>query len=765
MSGFTIALLGNPNCGKTTLFNALTGSRQQVGNWPGVTVERKSGFLREGTLQVEVVDLPGVYSLNAAPDNSADEQVTRDYILSGSARFIVNIVDASNLERNLYLTTQLLELGVPTLVVLNMVDVAERQGVSIDAAQLAEKLGCPVLAISASKRRGLDMLKKAIFAQQASSPGLALDLPERVGYAVAVIANELQGLHTPQGLSKEWLALKLLEGDHLAETLCPAQKNLVAEHQAALLVEYDLDADILIADARYRYAGQLCASVRHEKGKVSRHVTARIDHIVLNRWLGLPVFLLIMYLMFLATIHVGSAFIDVFDQTFGALLVDELGSLLTVWHAPQWLVVLLANGMGGGIQTVATFIPVVGCLYLILSALEDSGYMARAAFVMDRAMRALGLPGKSFVPLLIGFGCNVPAIMATRTLETRRDRILTAMMAPFMSCGARLPVYALFAAAFFPRNGQTIVFALYLIGIAAAVFTAFLLRKSLLPGDGAPLVMELPLYHRPTLGTVLRRSWDRLRDFVVNAGRVIVPMVMVLSILNAVGTDGSFGHENSDKSVLASVGKTIAPAFSPLGIEADNWQAAVGLFTGVLAKEAVVGTLNTLYRQSAGASEGEAPKALTEKLADAFATVPANLGAIADKLGDPLGMNIGDVSNAEEAAKTLEASTGTFGAMQQHFHGASGAFAFLLLILLYTPCMAALGAMKVELGTGWAAFAAGWTLFVGYSAATLFYQVANWSAAPLHALTVLGILLACWLGALLLGRHVGRQPQWQAAQV
>lgn len=761
MSGFTIALLGNPNCGKTTLFNALTGSHQHVGNWPGVTVERKSGYLREGTLNIEVVDLPGVYSLNAAPDNSADEQVTRDYILSGSAKFIVNIIDASNLERNLYLTTQLLELGVPCLIVLNMVDVAERQGISINAALLAEKLGCPVLAISASKRRGLDALKKSIFSQQASNPGLQLDLPEKVTHAVTSIAASLSALNTAQGLSKEWLALKLLEGDHLAETLCPAQKKLVAEQQALLLAEYDLDADILIADARYRYAGELCAAVRHEKGKVSRHITERIDHIVLNRWLGLPIFLLVMYLMFLTTIHLGSAFIDVFDQTFSALLVDELGSLLTAWHLPQWLVILLANGMGGGIQTVATFIPVVGCLYLILSALEDSGYMARAAFVMDRAMRALGLPGKSFVPLLIGFGCNVPAIMATRTLETRRDRILTAMMAPFMSCGARLPVYALFAAAFFPQNGQTIVFTLYLTGIAAAVLTAFLLRKSLLPGEGAPLIMELPLYHRPTLGTVLRRSWDRLRDFVINAGRVIVPMVMVLSLLNAIGTDGSFGHENSDKSVLASVGKTIAPAFSPMGIEVDNWQAAVGLFTGVLAKEAVVGTLNTLYSAGVKADEGAAP-ALSEKLLGALATVPANLGAIADKLSDPLGLSIGDVSNAEEAAKTLESSTGTFGEMQKHFHGASGAFAFLLLILLYTPCLAALGAIKVELGTGWACFTAGWTLFVGYSAATIYYQLANWSQAPMHAAIVTGIVLSCWAALLLLGRYLGRQPQWRA---
>ncbi|WP_028450957.1 Fe(2+) transporter permease subunit FeoB [Chitinibacter tainanensis] len=756
---FTIALLGNPNCGKTTLFNALTGSRQQVGNWPGVTVERKSGQLRQGPQQVEVVDLPGVYSLNAAPDSSADEQVTRDYILSGAARFIVNIVDASNLERNLYLTTQLLELGVPTLLVLNMMDVAEAQGIEIDASALAERIGCPVLTISASRKRGIEQLKQAIFAQQASAPGMQLDLPAEISAAVTALTQEVAPIHTAQNLSPAWLALKLLEGDHLAETLCPSLRKRVQQWQQQIVAALDLDADILIADARYRFANQLCAQVRTDKGRVSRHVTEQIDRWVLNRWLGLPIFLGIMYLMFLATIHLGSAFIDFFDQSFGAIFVDELGNWLTHWQAPQWLVVMLAKGLGAGVQTVATFIPVVGCLYLILSALEDSGYMSRAAFVMDRAMRSLGLPGKSFVPLMIGFGCNVPAIMATRTLETRRDRILTAMMAPFMSCGARLPVYALFAAAFFPRNGQSVVFALYLTGLVAAVLTAFLLRKSLLPGDGAPLVMELPLYHRPTLATVCRRAWDRLRDFVLNAGKMIVPMVMVLSLLNSVNTEGTFGHENTEESVLARIGQQLVPAFAPLGIAEDNWQAAVGVFTGVLAKEAVVGTLNTLYTPASSASDEPEPQ-LMEKLAAALATIPANLADIANKLSDPLGISIGDVSNQAAAAEELKASTATFGSMQQKFAGGSGAFAFLLFILLYTPCLAALGALKVELGTGWMAFAAGWTLFLAYTVSTLYYQLSHWQSL---SYPVVAVVALAWAVVIVAGRYVARNPKLQAA--
>ena len=347
------------------------------------------------------------------------------------------------------------------------------------------------------------------------------------------------------------------------------------------------------------------AAVLTRTGEVGRNLSDRIDRVVLNRVLGIPIFLAVMYAMFMLTINVGGAFIDFFDILFGTILVDGFGALLGRLGSPDWLTALLADGVGGGIQTVATFIPIIGCLFLCLSALEDSGYMARAAFVMDRFMRTIGLPGKSFVPLIVGFGCNVPAIMAARTLENQRDRTMTIVMAPFMSCGARLPVYALFAAAFFPVGGQNLVFGLYLVGIGAAVLTGLVLKRTLLQGETSPFIMELPPYHLPAIGNVMIRTWDRLKGFVLRAGRVIVGVVVVIAFLNSWGSDGSFGNQDSDKSVLASIGRAMVPVFQPMGIDEDNWPATVGIFTGLLAKEAVVGTLDALY---GGLAAGEAAR-------------------------------------------------------------------------------------------------------------------------------------------------------------
>jgi ferrous iron transport protein B len=326
------------------------------------------------------------------------------------------------------------------------------------------------------------------------------------------------------------------------------------------------DIDISLADARYGFVNQVTGDTVHRKSQVKRSTSDTIDRVVLNRVVGIPIFLLAMYLMFMFTINIGGAFIDFFDIFTGTILVDGLGQWMTSLGSPEWLTVLVANGIGGGIQVVATFIPIIAFLYLFLSALEDSGYMARAAFVMDRAMRAIGLPGKAFVPLIVGFGCNVPAIMATRTMEQERDRIMTIVMSPFMSCGARLPVYALFAAAFFPTSGQNVVFGLYLIGIAVAILTGLIMKNTLLQGQTMPFVMELPPYHVPTIKGVLLRTWDRTKSFMFRAGKIIVPMVLVLNVLNAIGTDGTYSNEDSDKSVLSEIGRTIAPAFSPMGM-------------------------------------------------------------------------------------------------------------------------------------------------------------------------------------------------------
>ena len=749
---FTVGVVGNPNCGKTTLFNVLTGSRQHVGNWPGVTVEKKTGEYSHANKLIELVDLPGTYSLEAADDQvSLDEKVARDYVASREADLIINIIDASNIERNLYLTSQLIEMRVPMILVLNMMDAVKQRGIKIDCDFLAEQLGCPVIPIAASTKEGIATLKTQINKAAITKPvpSVSISYAPALEQAIDAISPELIDSAIQHQCDLRWLAVRLLEDDTLAKQFAgTALMSTVAKLQRGVELETDDEIDILAADARYGFVNNLIQGAVCRLNEVSRHTTEKIDHIVLNRYLGIPVFLLVMYAMFMFTINIGSAFVDFFDQSVGALLVDGLSRVLTDLNFPQWLNVLITKGAGGGIQVVATFIPIIGFLFMFLSVLEDSGYMARAAFVMDRFMRMIGLPGKSFVPMIVGFGCNVPAIMATRTLENQRDRILTNLMNPFMSCGARLPVYALFAAAFFPVGGQNLVFGLYLFGIAVAVLTGLIMRHTLFKGESAPFIMELPAYHLPTLRGVFIRTWDRLKSFLLNAGKVIIPMVLVLNFLNALGTDGSFGQENSNKSVLSEIGRGLTPVFKPMGIEKDNWPATVGIFTGVLAKEAVVGTLDALYSQLGATSEAQPDKApfnLKEALMAACATVPENLSAIADNILDPLGLNIGTVNDIASAASEQDVKTDTFSAMQHSFDGKAGAFAYLLFILLYAPCVAATAAIYRETNAGWTFFVVFWTTGIAYMTATIFYQAMTYSQHPDYSLAWISVLISVFL--------------------
>ncbi|MGB0712055.1 MAG: Fe(2+) transporter permease subunit FeoB [Gammaproteobacteria bacterium] len=750
----TIALAGNPNCGKTTLFNALTGARQRVGNWPGVTVERKSGVYRHDGNEVEVVDLPGTYSLDEAGGNgSTDEAIARDYVLSGEADLVVNIVDGSHLERNLYLTSQLMEMRVPMLVVVNMLDKAEAEGLETRIDILADQLGCPVVGVVASRESGVTELKDAVarHGRKPEPPATAIAHDEAVETAIAHMRSVVALKPGLGHMDAAWVALKLLEGESLRHADgSPMVDQDTVDEAARLRDTVEMitgdEMDILIADARYGFVHEVVRLCQTRRGEVARNLTAQVDRFVLNRLLGIPVFLAVMYLMFMFTINIGGAFIDAFDGVAAALFVDGFKVLLDSIGAPEWLQVVLADGLGGGIQTVATFIPIVGFLFLFLSVLEDSGYMTRAAFVMDRLMRGVGLPGKSFVPLIVGFGCNVPAIMAARTLENERDRLLTVAMTPFMSCGARLPVYALFAAAFFPVGGQNVVFGLYLAGIAVAVLTGLILKYTLLQGPSAPFVMEMPTYHLPTLKGVGLRTYERTKTFVVKAGALIVPMVMVLAILNSTGTDGSFGNEDSDRSVLAEIGRELAPVFAPMGIKEDNWPATVGIFTGILAKEAVVGTLDSLYgalgTQAPADEEGNTGFDLGAALLDALATVPGNLADAIGSADDPLGVGIGDLSDSATAAAEQAVSTATFGAMAQRFDGTLGAFAYLLFILLYAPCTAAIAAIHRETGTRWTLFVVAWTTGLAYASATVVYQAGQLATHPLTA--------SVWLAAITL---------------
>ncbi len=756
MSDFVIGLVGNPNCGKTTLFNELTGAKQRVGNWPGVTVERKTGHYEHEGQYIEVVDLPGAYSLDSAEGHtSVDEEVAQQYILSDEADLIVNIIDAANLERNLYLTTQLLEMNVPMLVVLNMMDMAEQQKIHIDLDSFSQQLGIPVVPIVASQRRGITELKRQInhVAKANELPAQQVIYSSVLEQAIHALTPEVKTTLSPiQHSHIRWFVVKLLEEGKLTNiSLDNETYQHIEEQRAQIETSLNEEIDILVADGRYGFIGKLLNAAVKRQGQVSHTISDHIDRIVLNRLFGIPIFLAIMYLMFMFTINLGGAFIDFFDIFTGTLLVDGLGHWMESWHTPTWLITLMASGVGGGIQTVATFIPVIGFLFLFLSILEDSGYMARAAFVMDRFMRFIGLPGKAFVPMIVGFGCNVPAIMATRTLESERDRRLTMLMNPFMSCGARLPVYALFAAAFFPVNGQNLVFSLYIIGILVAIFTGLVMKYTLLRGEAGHFVMELPPYHLPTVKGILFLTWDRLKGFIVRAGKIIVPMVVIISFLNSWGTDGSFGNDDTDKSVLSEIGRSLTPVFEPMGITEDNWPATVGIFTGILAKEVVVGTLDAVYSQLAVAEEGtEEDEAFSvfAGLSEAFATIPANLAELGSMLLDPFGLDIGDVSDQTIAAESLEVSSGTFGAMVTRFGGQAAAFAYLLFILMYFPCTAATAAIYREAGMKWAIFVAVWTTGIGYLSAVIFYQAATFNHHPgyslawiIGALNILGIAL------------------------
>ena len=642
---FTIAIAGNPNCGKTALFNALTGARQHVGNWPGVTVEKKEGFFELGNQHIRVVDLPGTYALFA---NAEDERAAVDYLLTREADLIINIIDASNIERNLFLTSQLADMHLPMVIAANMIDIAEQRGLHLDLDILAERFGVPVVPLSAVNDKSITnfISEMAHVISGKMMKPKAIDYGEKVESAIKYLEPKVEPVAKLLDTDARWVSLMYLGNEKsYADKFAEAKVQI---NKAEVTKMLDEESEFAMADVRYSLAHDI-ASKTILSNRSKRTWSDKLDSVLLNRWASLPIFLLVMYLVFWVAVTIGSAFIDFFDVLFGAIFVDGLGYLLTdVLHAPGFVSAILADGIGAGIQTVSTFIPVIFFMFLCLSFLEDSGYMARAAFVADRFMRFLGLPGRAFVPMMVGFGCGVPAIMGSRVLESKRERFLTIFLVPFMSCGARLPVYALFAAAFFGTQAGTVVFALYLAGIVFAIVYGLILRRSLFVGESSNFVMELPPYHLPKFKSLMIHCWQRLRDYIWRAGKVITLAVAVLGFLNSFGIvekmyvdidgktteivqaeDGyqmvkeneegeaenvalpegfvvdeskvvksnefTAGNGDSENSLLSTIGKAITPVFEPFGVERENWPASVSLFTGLLAKEAVIGTMNSLY--------------------------------------------------------------------------------------------------------------------------------------------------------------------------
>lgn len=699
-----VMLVGNPNCGKTTLFNALTGEMQRVGNWPGVTVEKKTGAMALVSQSFQITDLPGIYSLSLPLGQGAvDEQITASAVMANTVDLVVNVVDACHLERHLYLTSQLLELQKPMIVVLNMMDIAKQRGIAIDIPALSARLSCPVVAIQAHRQLGLDELK-AVFQQ-------------------AFIPTKPLFWRLPNAAQEKLIAM---EADFLRQGYPPALSHYIACRQLESEQNADEEFDIILADARYHAVHQAVKSVQSKPSDASEHLTAKIDRIVLHRFLGIPIFLFMMYLLFWFAMHVGGVFQDFFDLSSTAIFVQGAAELLQSMHAPQWLVALMAFGIGKGINTTLTFIPVMAAMYVFLALLEGSGYMVRAAFVVDKFMRALGLPGKSFVPMIVGFGCNVPGILATRSLDSERDRLLTILMSPFMSCSARLAIYAVFVAAFFPGFGQNIVFSLYLVGIGIAVLTGFLLRKTLFKGHAAPLILELPAYHWPSSKRLWKETSHRLRYFIIRAGKLIVPICMILGGLNALTLHAGISMQDaSHDSLLSWIGQKLTPFFAPMGITEDNWPATVGLLTGMLAKEVVIGSLNTLYAQLGALNPAAGvPLDVLTLLQHAVLSVPQHLSELGQAFLHPWS----DAINVNAMVPSV------YGEMVKRFQSGAAAYAYLLFVLLYIPCVSTMAVIRQEANRTLMWFSIVWSLLVAYSAAVLFYQCVSIIIHPAQTL-------------------------------
>jgi len=652
-----IAFTGNPNVGKTTLFNALTGSRQHVGNWPGVTVEKKTGRINRNGYDIEIVDLPGTYSLTAY---SADEIVARDFILEEKPDVVVQVVDATNLERNLYLTTQLAELGAPVVIALNMADAAEARGDAIDRERLSAFLEIPVVRTVGTRGDGIGDLLDAAIREVKTSP----HHKHAVCYGAeveAMIASLVDALAIDRALTarypRRWLAVKLLEGDE--NVLARVREGPASIHVQNLLSSIDVDGyEASMADKRYEAIAAILPQV-HRTDTRGATFSDMVDRVVTNRYLGIPIFLALMWGAFELTFTVATPFMTVIDTFVAWLAGFATGSI-----EPAWLGSLIGDGIVSGVGAVLIFLPNIFILFLILAILEDSGYLARAAFIMDRPLHALGLPGKAFIPMLIGFGCNVPAIMATRSIEGEKDRLIAILVNPFMSCSARLPVYVLFAGAFFEARAGGVIFFLYVLGIVVAVVSAKLFRSTILRGESSPFIMEMPPYRLPTATTSLRHMWSRGSLYLRKAGTVILFGAMIVWLLASLPYGVEYGSEGS---LAGSIGHLVEPLVAPLGFD---WKVAVALIFGFIAKEIVVGSLGTLY----GTGEETLPTAL---------------------LADP----------------GLSAAT---------------ALALMVFVLLYTPCVAALGVIRKETGSWkWTGFSVAYGLVVAWLLAFVVGRVAG----------------------------------------
>ena len=748
-----IALAGNPNCGKTTLFNALTGTQQYVGNWPGVTVEKKEGRVR-GRKDVLVTDLPGIYSLSPY---TLEEVVARNYLIDERPDVVLNIVDATNLERNLYLTTQVVEIGIPVVVALNMMDLVRRAGDTINVKELSRELGCRVVEISALKGEGIDEAVKACI--EAASGTRTVPQHSFSGVVEHALAHiEEITVHDLPEEQQRWYAIKLFERDDKVQAklnLSESVKAHIEKDIVAAETEMDDDAESIITNERYIYIAGVIKGCYRKKNKGELTGSDKIDRIVTNRILALPIFAVVMYIVYWVAMGPFGTFLTDWtnDVLGGAWLTDGSRAIMEKLGAAPWLTGLVSDGIFAGVGAVLGFVPQMLVLFLFLCCLEDCGYMARIAFIMDRIFRKFGLSGKSFIPMLVGTGCGVPGVMASRTIESERDRRMTIMTTCFIPCGAKMPIIGLIAGALFGGSGLIAVSA-YFIGVAAIIVSGIMLKKTkMFAGDPAPFVMELPAYHVPSLRNVLRGTWERGWSFIKRAGTVILISSIILWFLQGFGTvNGKFGMVDelwdeddsayiaevaqrmdvdeedvtaTDDSILARAAQPVSVIFKPLGF--GSWKPTVATVTGLIAKEEVVGTFGVLYNYDA-----KAEQAVDEETGE----------PLFDENGEPL------MEELDEEGSQVWANVEDDFNRFSNGHGKLAAFSFMLFNLLCAPCFAAMGAIKREMNNGkWTAFAIGYMCVFAYVVALMVYQIGGAFSGNLN---VIGLVAALVLLAAML---------------
>ena len=734
---FVVALAGNPNVGKSTLFNALTGARQHVGNWPGKTVEKKEGWANIGGHEVLIVDLPGTYSLAAY---SIEEVIARDFILQQHPSIVVAVVDAANLERNLYLVCQILELGTPVVLALNMTDTASGRGLKIDTAELSRQLGgLPVVATVGNRGVGMDGLKAAInrLTHTTDSQSRLFTYGEALESAIAGLQDEIEKETALTDVyPSRWLAVKLLENDEDISTRLQAngQGALVARAQQIadqITATVGDDPETLITDYRYQYIGQVVGSAVTRPSTQIETASDRADKIITHRLWGVPIFMLLMWIVFQFTANVSAPFVDWIDGVITGPLTHWVDTILHLLGlGGTWFESLLVDGIIAGVGGVLVFVPVLLFLYFAIALLEDSGYMSRAAFVMDRVMRMVGLHGKSFLPLLIGFGCTVPAVYATRTLENANDRRLTGFLATFMSCGARLPVYVVFGTAFFGAGAGNLIFALYLVGIGVALVTGLTMKRTLFRGQPPqPFVMELPPYRMPNPKTVMLQMWERTRGFVRKAATVILPCSVAIWFLMAMPRSldvSTFNAAEPRDSLFGATSEILAPVFAPAGF--GNWQASGALITGFVAKEVVIGTMSQIYSvEGEEAAEDTAEPTFLEDVGQIVTTFGQAVVLTGQEIVNivPRTANIIPFIHMPEAnflGAGEEEDTSALSAVLTQAFTPLSAVAFTVFVLLYVPCMTAVAAMRHEFGSRWMLYQMVYATAIAWVGAVLVYQ-------------------------------------------